>query len=167
MSGVDATIEKGYVDTDNLFVTGGSYGGYLSAWIVGSTDRFTAAVIAKPVINQISMTLTGDINFWSLSWFSDYPWEVPQEYLQQSPISLVGNVTTPTMILTGEQDYRTPISDSEQFYTALKLRKVDAAFVRIPNSSHRIASKPSNLIAKVSAVLTWFEKYRVDDNKNE
>ena len=90
-----------------------------------------------------------------------------EEYLKQSPISLVGNVTTPTMILTGEKDYRTPISDSEQFYTALHLRHVDAAFVRIPNSSHQIASKPSNLIAKVASVLYWFEKYKVDDNNNE
>jgi acylaminoacyl-peptidase len=167
MSGVEVAIDKGYVDSNNLFVTGGSYGGYLSAWIIGNTDQFNAAVVAKPIINQYSMSLYTDITFWSLSWFSDYPWNVPEEYLERSPISVVGNVSTPTMILTGEQDYRTPIAESEQFYTALKLRKVDAAFVRIPNSSHQIASKPSNLIAKVSAVLTWFEKYRVDDNNNE
>ena len=78
---------------------------------------------------------------------------------------MIDNVSTPTMIITGEQDYRCPIAESEQFYTALKLKKVDAALVRIPNSSHNIAAKPSNLIAKVAAVLSWFEKYKIKNNE--
>lgn len=160
MSGVDAVLEKGYVDENNLFVTGGSGGGVLSAWIIGKTDRFNAAVIAKPVINWYSMLLYSDLASGYKYWFSDYPWNMPEAYLKYSPISLVGNVSTPAMVLTGEQDFRTPIADSEQYYTALKLRKIDAALVRIPNSTHEIAARPSNLIAKVSAVLTWFNKYK-------
>ena len=83
----------------------------------------------------------------------------PEHYLARSPIHHVGKVTTPTMLLTGEVDYRTPISETEQFYQALKLRKIDTAMVRIPGASHGIAARPSNLISKVAHVLKWFEKY--------
>jgi acylaminoacyl-peptidase len=168
MSGVDAVISKGFVDEDNLFVTGGSGGGVLSAWIVGKTNRFRAAVVAKPVINWTSFSLTSDyVNFFYRYWFSDYPWNQHDEYWNRSPLSLVGNVTTPTMLITGESDYRTPISESEQFYVALKLRKVDTALLRIPEASHGIARRPSNLIAKVDNVLAWFNKYRTDKKKED
>jgi dipeptidyl aminopeptidase/acylaminoacyl peptidase len=168
MSGVDAVISKGYVDENNLFVTGGSGGGVLSAWIVGKTDRFKAAVVAKPVINMTSFVLTSDyVNYFYKYWFTGYPWEQPDEYWKRSPLSLVGNVTTPTMLLTGESDYRTPISESEQFYVALKLRKIDTALLRVPEASHGIASRPSNLIAKVDNILAWFEKYRTDKKKEK
>ena len=80
--------------------------------------------------------------------------------MKRSPLSLVGNVTTPTMLLTGEVDYRTPMSESEQYYQALKLRKVPAALVRIPGASHSIADRPSQLIAKVAHILKWFEIHR-------
>jgi acylaminoacyl-peptidase len=161
MSGVDAVIEKGYVDKDQLFVTGGSGGGVLTAWIVGNTDRFKAAVVAKPVINWYSFVLYADgPAFFSKYWFEKFPWEDPQPYLDRSPLSLVGNVTTPTMLLTGEEDYRTPIAESEQYYAALKLRKVESALVRIPGASHGIAARPSNLIGKVAAILSWFNNYR-------
>lgn len=168
MSGVDAVISKGYVDDDNLFVTGGSGGGILSAWIVGKTDRFRAAVVAKPVINMTSFALTSDgVNYFYKYWFGAYPWEQPDAYWKRSPLSLVGNVTTPTMLLTGESDYRTPISESEQFYVALKLSKIDTALLRIPEASHGIASRPSNLIAKVDNILAWFKKYRTDKKKED
>ncbi len=161
MSGVDAALEKGFIDQDNLFVTGGSGGGVLTAWIVGKTHRFKAAVVAKPVINWYSFVLYADNpGFFYRYWFPDKPWEAPDNYLKRSPLSYVGNVKTPTMLLTGEEDYRTPIAESEQFYAALKLQKVETAMVRIPGASHGIANKPSNLLAKVASVLTWFEKYR-------
>lgn len=161
MSGVDAAIEKGFVDANNLFVTGGSGGGVLTAWIVGKTDRFKAAVVAKPVINWYSFVLYADgPGFFSKYWFPNKPWEDPTNYLQRSPISYVGNVTTPTMLLTGEEDYRTPIAESEQFYAALKLEEVETALVRIPGASHGIANTPSNLVAKIASVLAWFEKYK-------
>ena len=161
MSGVDAVIEKGFVDEENLFVTGGSGGGVLTAWIIGKNDRFSAAVVAKPVINWYSFVLYADNPaFFSKYWFPSKPWEDPEHYMKRSPISYVGNVTTPTMLLTGEEDYRTPIAESEQYYAALKLEGVETAMVRIPGASHGIANKPSNLIAKVAAILAWFEKYR-------
>ncbi|RMD89806.1 MAG: S9 family peptidase, partial [Calditrichaeota bacterium] len=158
MSGVDAVMARGYIDEKNLFVTGGSGGGVLTSWIVGKTDRFRAAVVAKPVINWYSFVLTSDAyNFFYKYWFPGFPWEYPEHYLKRSSISLVGNVKTPTMLMTGEVDYRTPISESEQFYQALKLRKVDTALVRIPEASHGIARRPSYLIAKVAYILKWFE----------
>jgi dipeptidyl aminopeptidase/acylaminoacyl peptidase len=161
MSGVDALIAQGNVDAGNLFVTGGSGGGVLTAWIVGKTDRFRAAVVAKPVINWASFALTSDItSFFYKYWFGAYPWEQPEQYWKRSPLSLVGNVKTPTMLLTGEADYRTPIAESEQYYQALKLRNVDTLMVRIPEASHGMVGRPSNLIAKVDNILAWFEKYR-------
>ena len=161
MSGVDDVLKRGYVDADNLFVTGGSGGGVLTAWIVGKTNRFRAAVSCKPVINWYSHALTADIYpFFTQYWFSAPPWEKPEEYMKRSPISLVGNVTTPTMLLTGEVDYRCPISESEQFYQALKLRKVDTALVRVPGASHDIGERPSQMIAQVLHVLKWFEMHR-------
>jgi dipeptidyl aminopeptidase/acylaminoacyl peptidase len=169
MSGVDALLKQGYIDTDNMFVTGGSGGGVLTAWIVGKTDRFNAAVVAKPVINWTSFVLTSDYtNYFYKYWFSDFPWNDRDRYWQYSPLSLlVGNVRTPTMLLTGEDDYRTPMSESEQFYMALKLQKVESVLVRIPGASHGIATKPSNLIAKVDNIVAWFNKHRTDLDKKE
>ncbi len=161
MSGTDAVIAKGFVDSEKLFVTGGSGGGVLTAWIVGKTDRFKAAVVAKPVINWTSFVLYADgAAFFSKYWFGKKPWEDPENYFKRSPLSYVANISTPTMLLTGEEDYRTPIAESEQFYTALKLEGVETAMVRIPGASHGIANRPSNLIAKIAAVLAWFEKYK-------
>ena len=163
MSGVDAVIERGYIDETNLFVTGGSGGGVLTAWIVGKTDRFAAAVVAKPVINWISTTLTTDISTMIRQyWFADMPWEHPDAYWERSPLSLVGNVSTPTAVMSGEEDHRTPITESEQYYQALKLRKIDTAMIRIPGASHGIAGRPSHLIAKVDNILAWFERYKND-----
>ena len=160
MSGVDAVIARGYIDPQKLYVTGGSGGGVLSSWIVGKTDRFQAAAVIKPVINWYSFALTSDhYNFFARYWFGKHPWEDPEAYLKRSPISLVGNVKTPTMLMTGELDYRTPISEAEQYYQALKLRKIDTVLVRVPESAHDIGARPSHMIAKVAYILKWFEKH--------
>jgi acylaminoacyl-peptidase len=161
MSGVDAVIEKGYIDTKNLFVTGGSGGGVLTAWIIGKTNRFKAAVVAKPVINWTSFVLHADNPaFFAKYWFGALPWENIENYWRRSPLSLVGNVKTPTMLLTGEKDFRTPISESEQYYAALKLVGVEAAMVRIPNASHGLVNRPSMLMSKSASILSWFNHYR-------
>jgi len=168
MSGVDAVLEQGFVDEDNLFVTGGSGGGVLTAWIVGKTDRFRAAVVAKPVINWTSFVLYADgLQFFSKYWFGKKPWEDPENYARRSPLTYVDKVTTPTMLLTGEEDYRTPIAESEQYYAALKLENVETAMVRIPGASHGITNRPSNFVAKIASVLAWFEKYRTDSGTSE
>jgi dipeptidyl aminopeptidase/acylaminoacyl peptidase len=166
MSGVDAVIARGFIDEESLFVTGGSGGGVLTAWIVGKTDRFRAAVVAKPVINWTSFSLTSDgAPFYSMYWFEKMPWEDPEAYWARSPLSLVGNVTTPTALLTGEVDYRTPLGQSEQFYQALKIRKVDTVLLQIPGASHGIVARPSHLIAKVDNILAWFSRYAKQELK--
>jgi dipeptidyl aminopeptidase/acylaminoacyl peptidase len=168
MSGVDAMVERGIADPDNLFITGGSAGGIASAYAIGLTDRFNAAAVAKPVINWISKTLTGDSYVGQVSHqFPGVPWEHFEHYWQRSPLSLVGNMVTPTMLITGEEDYRTPISETEQLYQALTLKGVDVVMVRVPGSPHGIAGRPSRLIAKVDNILAWFERYRTDVNEDE
>lgn len=160
MDVVDGVIAQGSVDTDQLYVTGGSGGGVLTAWIVGKTDRFRAAVVAKPVINWASFVLSADLPaFFSQYWFAKMPWEDPMDYWKRSPLSLVGNVSTPTMLITGQSDYRTPMWESEQYYQALKLRGIETALVRVPGASHSIANRPSQLMAKVAAILEWFERH--------
>lgn len=165
MSGVDFAVASGIADPERLYVTGGSGGGVLTAWIVGNTDRFRAAVVAKPVINWTSFVLTADFYpFFRMAWFSEDPWTDPEQYWRQSPLSRVGNVKTPTALMTGEADYRTPISESEQFYQALKLRQIDTALIRVPGASHEIAGRPSSLIAKTGNIMAWFRRYEPDDD---
>lgn len=160
MSAVDHAVAAGWAQEDGLYVTGGSGGGILTAWIVTHSDRFRAAVSQKPVINWTSMAFTSDIyTFLFPYWFEQAPWQTPEEYLRRSPLSYVDRVSTPTMLLTGERDFRTPMSESEQFYQALKLNRVDSALVRIPEASHGIAARPSHLISKVQHVLAWFGRY--------
>lgn len=165
MSGVDAMIEKGFIDPDRLFITGGSAGGIATAYAIGLTDRFRAAAATKPVINWISKTLTGDYYPAQIErQFPGLPWDHFEHYWQRSPLSLVGNVTTPTLLMTGEDDFRTPMAETEQYYQALKLARVDTVMVRLPETSHGIASRPSRLIAKIDNILAWFARYdRVDD----
>ncbi len=162
MSVVDAAIAKGSVDEKRLYVTGGSGGGALTAWIVGKTDRFRAAATQKPVINWTSQVLTTDgYNFMAAYWFGKMPWEDPQGYWARSPLSLVGNVKTPTLVVVGENDDRTPPSEADQYFAALQLRGVPTALVRVPGASHGgIASRPSQSAAKAGAIIAWFERYR-------
>ncbi|WP_074206505.1 S9 family peptidase [Parasphingorhabdus marina] len=160
MSVVDALVARNYVSADRLFITGGSGGGVLTAWAVGKTDRFAAAATIKPVINWASMALSADISrFVSRHWFRAQPWEQPQEYWRRSPLSLVGNVKTPTMVMVGEADWRTPTWEAEQYYTALKVQNVDTVLVRVPGAPHLIAGRPSQLIAKTDNIMGWFAKY--------
>ncbi|WND03423.1 S9 family peptidase [Temperatibacter marinus] len=160
MSGIDALIEKGLVDENRLFIAGGSAGGIASAYAIGLTDRFKAAVVAKPVINWISKVLTADSYLFQIpNQFPGMPWDHVEHYWKRSPLSLVGNVKTPTMLITGEADRRTPISETEQYYQALKLLKVDTVMVRVPDSPHGIAARPSRMIAKIENIIAWFNKY--------
>jgi dipeptidyl aminopeptidase/acylaminoacyl peptidase len=160
-SGVDAMITKGYIDPANLMVTGGSGGGVLTCWVVGHTTRFRAAVTVYPVINWYSFNLTADIGaFTTKYWFPGFPWDHVEHYEKRSLLSVVKNVKTPTMVLTGEEDYRTPMSESEQYYQALKLLGVDTKLVRVPGEPHGIQRRPSHHIAKVLSIQNWFEQYR-------
>jgi len=161
MDGVDAVIDQGYVSDDSLYVTGGSAGGIMTAWIIGKNNRFRASAVVKPVMNWISKTLTAD-NYYGYAYYRypGQPWENFEEYWKFSPISLVGNVETPTLVMVGTADLRTPLFEAKQLYHALKLRKIETALVEIPGSYHFISNRPSQLITKIDHILAWFEKYR-------
>lgn len=161
MDGVDYLLRRTYLSEDSLYVTGGSAGGIMSAWMIGKNNRFEAAAVVKPVVNWISKTLVAD-NYYGYAdtRFPGQPWENPEIYYQFSPLSLVANIETPTLVMVGTADLRTPLSESKQLYHALKLRKVPTMLVEIPGSYHLIANRPSQLITKVDHVLAWFDRYR-------
>lgn len=158
MAGVDAAIAKGFIDPENLFVCGGSGGGVLTAWIVGHTTRFRAAVSMRPVIDWHSFVGTTDGSSW-YDQFNKYPWEDPMEFAVRSPLHYVANVTTPTMVMTGEADLRTPISQSEEYYRALKMLKKETLLVRMPEEFHGWR-RPSHQLAQQLYLQAWFEKHR-------
>lgn len=161
MDGVNAMIGKGYINESQLFVTGGSAGGIMTAWIIGKNNRFRAAAVVKPVMNWISKTLTADNYYgYANSRYPGQPWENIETYMKFSPVSLVGNIETPTLVMVGTSDLRTPLSEAKQLYHALKIRKIETALVEIPGSYHFISNKPSQLITKIDHILAWFALYR-------
>ncbi|MFQ5605006.1 MAG: prolyl oligopeptidase family serine peptidase [bacterium] len=159
MKGVDEILKRGYIDESQLFVCGGSGGGVLTSWIVGHTERFAAAVVMKPVTNWFSFVGTTDGSSWYYN-FKKLPWEDPAEHLRRSSLMYVGNVKTPTLLLTGEKDLRTPMEQTEQYYRALKLRKIETAMVRIADEFHGIGRRhPTSKIQQILYLRGWFEKY--------
>jgi dipeptidyl aminopeptidase/acylaminoacyl peptidase len=159
MKGVDEVIARGYVDENNLFVYGGSGGGVLTAWIVGHTDRFAAASSNYPVIDWISFVGTTDGPGWYRN-FEKFPWEDPSEHLRRSPLMYAGNVKTPTMLMTGELDLRTPIPQTEEFYAALKVQNVPTVMLRFKGEFHGTSSIPSNYLRSQLYIHSWFEKWK-------
>jgi dipeptidyl aminopeptidase/acylaminoacyl peptidase len=158
MAGVDTVLGRGYVDSRNLFVTGCSGGGVLTAWTVGHTNRFAAAASLCPVINWLSFVGETD----GAGWYQNFDkpfWEDPSEYLKRSPIMYVGNVKTPTLLMTGVLDLRTPMPQSEEFYRALKLRGIPTALIRMNNEYHGTSSTPSNFLRTQLYLRSWFDKY--------
>ncbi len=158
MAGVDEVISRGYIDEENLFVYGCSGGGVLTSWVVGQTHRFAAASANCPVTNWLSFVGTTDGATWYYN-FDHLPWEDPSEHLRRSPLMHVGNVSTPTMLMTGVNDLRTPISQTEEYYQALKLRKVPTAMVRFNGEYHGTTSKPSNFMRTQLYLHHWFQKH--------
>ena len=159
MAGVDLVIERGYIDEQNMFVYGCSGGGVLTSWVVGHTDRFAAASANCPVTNWLSFVGTTDGASWYRN-FEHFPWDDPSEHLRRSPLMYVGNVTTPTMLMTGEGDLRTPMPQTEEYYQALRVLKVPTAMVRFRNEWHGTSSMPSNFLRTQIYLREWFEMHR-------
>jgi dipeptidyl aminopeptidase/acylaminoacyl peptidase len=158
MAGVDTVLGRGYIDPKNMFVTGCSGGGVLTAWTVGHTTRFAAAAALCPVIDWISFVGETD----GASWYGNFEkpfWEDPSEYLRRSPIMYVGHIKTPTLLMTGVLDLRTPIPQIEEFYRALKMAGVPTAMVRMNNEYHGTSSTPSNFLRTQLYLQSWFDKY--------
>jgi dipeptidyl aminopeptidase/acylaminoacyl peptidase len=162
MRGVDECIERGVADPERMVVTGYSYGGYMSMYTIGQTQRFKAAVPMAGVSNLVSFVGTSDIGFWQVLQAKGYPWEADREayYRERSPLTYAARVTTPTLFLHPEGDLRCPIEQSEQFYMTLKMMgKVPVEFVRAPAAWHVGTSKPSQWFAYWEKALEWFCKY--------
>ena len=167
MAGVDATISKGFVDTTRMYVSGCSGGGVLSSWVIGHSDRFAAAAVRCPVIDWMSMTGNSDIPLFTYSFFQKPFWEDPSDWLAHSSVMTVGKVTTPTLLMTGVLDRRTPMPQTEEYYAALKVRGVPVKMLQFEGEYHGTASKPSNFIRTQLYMMSWFKKYtRTPDGKS-
>ncbi|WP_420577836.1 prolyl oligopeptidase family serine peptidase [Ekhidna sp.] len=166
MAGVDEVIAKGYIDESRMYVYGGSGGGVLTSWIVGQTDRFAAASVNYPVTNWFSFVGTTDGSGWYYN-FEKYPWEDPSEHIKRSPLMYVENVKTPTMLMCGEDDLRTPISQTEEYYQALKMNKVPTVMIRFNDEYHGTSSKPSNFLRTHGYINAWFDKHAVKKGLSE
>jgi len=160
MAGVNAVVSKGYVDTTRMYVGGCSGGGVLSSWVIGHTNRFAAAAVRCPVIDWLSFAGQTDIPFFTYNFFDAPFWEKPEQWLKQSPLMYVGNVTTPTVVMTGVLDMRTPMPQSEEYYAALKMRGVPSALIRFEGEYHGTGSKPSNFMRTQLYMMSWYNKWR-------
>lgn len=151
-----------YVDENNIGVTGGSYGGYMTNWIVTHTDRFKAAVTQRSISNFISFFGTSDIGFmFTTEEIGGTPWKRYRKYMEKSPLFHVNYVKTPILIIHSEEDLRCPIGQAEEFYTALKYLKKDVEFVRYPGENHELSrsGRPDHRVDRLNRIVDWFEKY--------
>ena len=160
MAGVDTVVARGYVDTRAMYVGGCSGGGVLSSWVIGHTNRFAAAAVRCPVINWMSFAGQSDVPLFTYNFFDKPFWEAPEQWLKQSPLMYVGNVTTPTVVMTGELDRRTPMPQSEEYYAALKMRGVPTALLRFEGEFHGTGSKPSNFMRTQLYMMSWYNKWK-------
>jgi dipeptidyl aminopeptidase/acylaminoacyl peptidase len=165
MPGVDSVIGRGFVDTTRIYVSGCSGGGVLSSWVIGHTHRFAAAAVRCPVIDWISMAGETDIPFFTYNFFDAPFWEKPEQWLKQSSLMYVGNVTTPTLLMTGELDLRTPIPQTEEYFSALKYRGIETVMLRFNGEYHGTGSKPSNFMRTQLYMMSWYQKYHRAGNE--
>ena len=161
MAGVDTVIGRGYIDTQRMYVGGCSGGGVLSSWVIGHTTRFAAAAVRCPVINWLSMAGQTDVPLFTYGFFDAPFWEKPEQWLKQSSLMYVGNVKTPTLIMTGELDLRTPMPQTEEYYAALKYLKVPVVMLRFNGEYHGTSSKPSNFLRTQLYMMSWYQKHRL------
>jgi dipeptidyl aminopeptidase/acylaminoacyl peptidase len=161
MAGVDSVIGRGYIDTQRMYVGGCSGGGVLSSWVIGHTTRFAAAAVRCPVINWLSMAGQTDVPLFTYGFFDAPFWEKPEQWIKQSSLSYVGNVKTPTLLMTGELDLRTPMPQTEEYYAALKMLKVPVVMLRFNGEYHGTSSKPSNFLRTQLYMMSWYQKHRL------
>ncbi|MDR7421641.1 MAG: S9 family peptidase [Armatimonadota bacterium] len=163
MAGLDAALARfPFLDPDALGVQGGSYGGYMTNWIIGHTTRFKAAVTMRSIANCLSQWGTSDLAYHKSSWeFPGDPWEHPTFYWERSPLAYAGRITTPLLILHSEQDLRCPISEGEQLFTALKKQGKTVVFARFPDESHDLSrnGQPGHRIERLRLIADWFARH--------
>jgi len=158
MAGVDHLIAENIVHPDSLCVTGLSYGGYMTSWIISHTNRFKAAVEVAGVINLVSFTNTTDIPDFIPQYFSGELWQISDIYMKHSPISYVKNMKTPTLILHGASDTRVPLGQGQEFYRALQRLRVTTEMVIYPRTQHAV-DEPKFILDMGKRTCDWFHKY--------
>jgi dipeptidyl aminopeptidase/acylaminoacyl peptidase len=165
MKAVDIAIERPDVDPERLGVTGGSYGGFMTAWITTKTDRFKAAQTDRMICNWFSWYGTSEAQGLTEFEFYGKPWDNPELYWDLSPIKYVANVTTPTLIVQSEEDHRTPMTDAEQWFMSLKKQGIPVEFMRYPRSNHNLSrsGEPWLLVDRLGRLRDWFT-YWLRDN---
>ncbi|NLN83341.1 MAG: S9 family peptidase [Firmicutes bacterium] len=167
MKGVEVALEKWpFIDPERLGVTGGSYGGYMTNWIIGHSNMFKVAVTQRSTSNRFSMFGTSDVGYNNGNFeFDGKPWINYQHYLERSPIMYVENIETPLMIIHSEQDYRCPIEQGEQLFTALKYLKKEVIFIRFPNENHDLSrsGQPQHRLERLQHIVDWFQKFNPVD----
>jgi dipeptidyl aminopeptidase/acylaminoacyl peptidase len=162
LAGVDEMVKRGYIDPKKLGVTGGSGGGILTNWIITQTDRFAAAVAQRSIASWTDFWYTADFTLFTPFWFRGAPWEDPEDFARRSPITHVAKVTTPLMLIEGEEDYRTPpAAGGEQMFRALKYLKKPVVMVRFPGEGHNLSrnGQPWHRIERLRHIVGWFDKY--------
>jgi dipeptidyl aminopeptidase/acylaminoacyl peptidase len=162
MAAVDWAIAQGYIDEQRLGITGGSYGGYMTLWIIGHTNRFRAAVTQRCVSNLYSFYGTSDIGFTFGEYeFGGRPWERREHFMKYSPISYVADMQAPLLIVHSEEDYRCPIEQAEQVFISLKRLGREVEFVRFPNENHNLSrtGKPKHRVERLDHIVGWFDKH--------
>ncbi|HEX2621555.1 MAG TPA: S9 family peptidase, partial [Phototrophicaceae bacterium] len=161
MAGVDALIAKGFVDTDRMSVSGGSYGGYMTTWIVSHTDRFKAAVTQRGVYNLLSFFGTTDIPTFVQNEFGVFPMEDAAFLWNQSPLAHAHKIKTPLLILHAENDYRVPISEAEQLFGYVRRMGVPTELVRFPRDGHELtrSGEPEHRVEHLKRILDWCDRY--------
>jgi len=161
LAGLDAAIAKGGIDPNRLGVAGGSYGGYMTNWVVGHTDRFKAAVTMRSVVSTEAFFGTSDIGWWFEDELGVVPWRDPERARRFAPITFVENIHTPLLILHSDQDLRCPVAEGEQLFTALKFLRRETKFVRFEGQSHDLSrgGHPRSRVIRLGEILGWFAKY--------
>ncbi len=170
MAGVDALVADGLVDPDRLGVTGGSYGGYLTSWIVGHTDRFRAALTARSVNDMTSQMLSGDIGgpMFGAEEYGVNPWEDHELYWRQSPIAYADHVRTPLLIQHAERDLRVPITQAEELFAVLRSFRRPVRLMRVPDETHELtrSGTPFRRVENIVQVAAWFRHFLVNGRRD-
>ncbi len=167
LAGIDHVVEQGYVDPNRICVTGGSYGGYLTTWLIGHDDRFAAAAAQRGVYNLTSFYGTSDAFELIEVEFEDKPWANAEKLHRHSPLAYAQNIRTPLLILHAEQDYRAPISDAEQLFAVLRRLGREVQFVRYPREGHELSrsGEPKHRVDRLQRIVEWFDRFCKGDEK--
>jgi dipeptidyl aminopeptidase/acylaminoacyl peptidase len=161
LSGIDTVVQRGYIDTKRIGVTGGSYGGFMTVWLIGHDQRFATAVSQRGVYDIANFHGTTDEPEWAEIEFDGFPWRRPEHFWKHSPLAYVDDIHTPLLILHSENDFRVAASEAEQLFTALRRLKRRVQFVRYPREGHELSrsGEPKHRIDRLNRIVGWFDKY--------